>query len=206
MTRIKICGNTRKEDVDLAVELGVDLLGFIFGPSKRQIGVAEARELVAGIPDGIERVGVFVSEPTEMIAGAVDACELTAVQIYRPITAQDRELGVRLMPALRVRNGEDLDEFRFDSNDRPLLDTWAADTAAGGTGQTWDWTKAERLARRYPILVSGGLTPRNVGDAVSRLRPWGVDVCSGVEQHPRQKDHQKLRDFVAAVREVDARG
>jgi phosphoribosylanthranilate isomerase len=206
MTRIKICGNTRREDVELAVELGVDLLGFIFGPSKRQIGVTEARELVADIPDGIERVGVFVSEPTDMIAEAVDACGLTAVQIYRPITAQDRELGVRLMPALRVRNGEDLDELRFDATDRPLLDTWASDTAAGGTGQTWDWTKAERLARRYPILVSGGLNPRNVGDAVSRLRPWGVDVCSGVEAEPRHKDHHKLREFVAAVREVDGRG
>lgn len=206
MTRIKICGNTRKEDVDLAVELGVDLLGFIFGPSKRQIGVAEARELVADIPDGIERVGVFVSEPTDVIAKAVDACGLTAVQIYRPITAQDRQLGVSLIPALRVRNGEDLDELRFDANDRPLLDTWAADTAAGGTGQTWDWTKAAGLARRYPILVSGGLNPRNVGDAVNRVRPWGVDVCSGVEEEPRHKDHQKLRDFVAAVREVDGHG
>lgn len=203
MTRIKICGNTRKEDVDLAVELGVDLLGFIFGPSKRQIGVAEARELVADIPDGIERVGVFVSEPTDVIAKAVDACGLTAVQIYRPITAQDRQLGVSLIPALRVRNGEDLDELRFDANDRPLLDTWAADTAAGGTGQTWDWTKAEQLARRYPILVSGGLNPGNVGEAVKRLNPWGVDVCSGVEEEPRRKDHRKLRDFVAAVRQVD---
>jgi phosphoribosylanthranilate isomerase len=159
--------------------------------------------LVSDIPDGIERVGVFVSEPPDAIARAVDSCRLTAVQIYRPITAEDRRLGVSLLPALRVGNGQDLDALSFDSTDHPLLDTWASDTAGGGTGQTWDWSKAERLARRYPILVSGGLNPLNVGDAVTRLRPWGVDVCSGVEAEPRIKDPQKLRTFVAAVREVD---
>jgi phosphoribosylanthranilate isomerase len=203
MTKIKICGNTRKEDVDLAVELGVDLLGFIFGPSKRQVTIDQAEHLVSDIPDGIERVGVFVSEPPDAIARAVDSCRLTAVQIYRPISAEDRRLGVSLLPALRVGNGQDLDALSFDSTDHPLLDTWASDTAGGGTGQTWDWSKAERLARRYPILVSGGLNPLNVGDAVTRLRPWGVDVCSGVEAEPRIKDPQKLRTFVAAVREVD---
>jgi phosphoribosylanthranilate isomerase len=203
MTKIKICGNTRKEDVDLAVELGVDLLGFIFGPSKRQVTIEQAEHLVSDIPDGIERVGVFVSEPPDAIARAVDSCRLTAVQIYRPISAEDRRLGVSLLPALRVGNGQDLDALSFDSTDHPLLDTWASDTAGGGTGQTWDWSKAERLARRYPILVSGGLNPLNVGDAVTRLRPWGVDVCSGVEAEPRIKDPQKLRTFVAAVREVD---
>jgi phosphoribosylanthranilate isomerase len=203
VTKIKICGNTRKADVDLAVELGVDLLGFIFGPSKRHIDVEQARKLVGDVPDTVERVGVFVSEPVEVISQAVEACGLTAVQIYRPVTPQDRELGVTLLPALRVRNGEDLDALRFEPRDHPLLDTWASDTTGGGTGQTWDWGKACRLARRYPILVSGGLTPSNVGDAVDRLRPWGVDVCSGVEAEPGRKDPDKLRAFVSAVRKVD---
>jgi len=203
VTRIKICGNTRKEDVDLAVELGVDLLGFILGPSKRHIDVDQAQRLVADIPDTIERVGVFVHEPADVIEEAVNACGLTAVQIYRPITPEDRELGVALLPALRVRNGEDLDALTFEPHDHPLLDTWASETAGGGTGQTWDWGKASRLARRYPILVSGGLNPSNVGTAVDRLRPWGVDVCSGVEAEPGRKDHEKLRAFVEAVRRVD---
>jgi len=205
LTRIKICGNTRKEDVDLAVELGVDLLGFIFGPSKRHLDVDQAQQLVADIPDTVERVGVFVHEPVELIETAVHACGLTAVQIYRPITAEDRALGVTLLPALRVRNGEDLDALAFEPSDHPLLDTWASDTAGGGTGQRWDWGQASRLARRFPILVSGGLTPGNVGEAVDRLRPWGVDVCSGVEAEPGRKDHDKLRAFVAAVRKVDGR-
>ena len=203
MTKIKICGNTRKADVDLAVELGVDLLGFIFGPSKRHVDVDQARQLVGDVPDAVERVGVFVSEPVEVIAQAVEACGLTAVQIYRPITPEDRELGVTLLPALRVRNGEDLDTLRFEPGDHPLLDTWASDTTGGGTGKTWDWGQASRLARRYPILVSGGLTPTNVRDAVDRLRPWGVDVCSGVEAEPGRKNHEKLRAFVEAVRRVD---
>ena len=203
MTKIKICGNTRKDDVDLAVELGVDLIGFIFGPSKRHIEIDQAQQLVGDIPDTVERVGVFVHESVDVIAKAVDACGLTAVQIYRPITTEDRQLGVSLLPALRVRNGEDLDDLTFETSDHPLLDTWASETAGGGTGQTWNWTKAARLARRYPILVSGGLNPNNVADAVQQLKPWGVDVCSGVEAEPGRKDHAKLRAFVAAVREAD---
>jgi phosphoribosylanthranilate isomerase len=203
MTKIKICGNTRKDDVDLAVELGVDLIGFIFGPSKRHIEVDEAQQLVADIPDTVERVGVFVHEPADVIERVVAACGLTAVQIYRPITPEDRELDVTLLPALRVRNGDDLDGHGFEPRDHPLLDTWASETSGGGTGQTWNWTRAARLVRRYPILVSGGLTPANVANAVQQLKPWGVDVCSGVEAEPGRKDHAKLRAFVAAVREAD---
>ena len=203
MTKIKICGNTRKDDVDLAVELGVDLIGFIFGPSKRHIEVDEAQQLIAGIPDTVGRVGVFVHEPTDVIEKAVAACGLTAVQIYRPITSNDRQLGVTLLPALRVRNGEDLDGLGFEPRDHPLLDTWASETAGGGTGQTWEWTKASFLARRYPILVSGGLNANNVANAMQQLKPWGVDVCSGIEAEPGRKDHAKLRAFVAAVREAD---
>jgi phosphoribosylanthranilate isomerase len=202
VTKIKICGNTRKEDVDLAVELGVDLLGFIFGPSKRQIDIARAKALVADVPDDIERVGVFVEEPAATIREAVDSCALTAVQIYRPITPADRELGITLLPALRVRDGEDLDGLHFETTDRPLLDTWASETTGGGTGRTWEWAKAARLARSHPIIVSGGLNPENVADAVECLKPWGVDVCSGVEAEPGRKDHAKLRAFVTAVRQA----
>jgi phosphoribosylanthranilate isomerase len=205
MTKIKICGNTRQEDVDLAVELGVDLLGFIFGPSKRQLTIGQARSLLNDVPAGVERVGVFVAEPAEAIAEAIDGCGLTAVQIYRPITAADRELGVALLPALRVRDGEDLDALDFETGDHPLLDTWSSETAGGGSGQAWNWNQADRLARRYPIVVSGGLNPNNVVAAINRLRPWGVDVCSGVEAEPGRKDHPKLRDFVSAVREADRR-
>jgi len=203
MTKIKICGNTRPEDVAVAVELGVDLLGFIFTRSKRQVSVDDARRLIADVPDAVQRVGVFIDEPPEQIAAVADACGLTAIQVYRPLTERDRSLGLLLLPAFRVRSEEDLSAMRFENGDHPLLDTWAPDTI-GGTGRTWAWSQAQAVARRYPVVVSGGLTPDNVDGAVSELHPWAVDVCSGVEAEPGRKDHAKLRAFVEAVRRVEA--
>lgn len=204
MTRVKICGNTNPRDVELAVELGVDLLGFIFASSKRRISVEDARALTASVPRSVERVGVFIDEPTSQIARAVAACELTGIQVYRPMSEDDRNLGVMLFPAVRVRSGDSLRDLHFKDGDHPLLDTWAAD-AVGGTGRSWLWADAVTLAKRYPIAVSGGLNPGNVGDAIAEVRPWGVDVCSGVESEPGRKDPAKLRAFVTAVREADER-
>ncbi|GAC1479028.1 MAG: phosphoribosylanthranilate isomerase [Candidatus Dormibacteria bacterium] len=202
MTRIKICGNTRPEDVELAAELGVDLLGFIFTPSKRRITVEEGRALMSGMPPAIERVGVFVDEPPAEIARVVKACGLTAVQVYRPITAEDRAIGVQLLPAVRVRDGDELRSLRFETGDHPLLDTWAPDTI-GGTGRRWNWPDAIPLARRYQIAVSGGLSADNVSEAIEQVHPWAVDVCSGVEQEPGRKDPSRLRAFVESVRGAD---
>ncbi len=202
MTRIKVCGNTQRADVQLAVELGVDLLGFIFTRSKRQVRVDQAQALLADVPDTVERVGVFVDEPPDQIAAVAQACALTAIQVYRPLTAADRSLNLLLLPAFRVHAGEELAAMRFDAGDHPLLDTWAPDSI-GGTGRTWEWSQAKEVARRYPVIVSGGLTPTNVDGAVRALHPWAVDVCSGVEAEPGRKDPARLRAFVAAVREAD---
>ena len=202
MTRIKVCGNTQRADVQLAVELGVDLLGFIFTRSKRQVRVDQAQALLADVPDTVERVGVFVDEPPDQIAAVAQACALTAIQVYRPLTAADRSLNLLLLPAFRVHAGEELAAMRFDAGDHPLLDTWAPDSI-GGTGRTWEWSQAKEVARRYPVIVSGGLTPTNVDGAVRALHPWAVDVCSGVEAEPGHKDPARLRAFVAAVREAD---
>jgi phosphoribosylanthranilate isomerase len=202
VTRIKVCGNTQPADVQLAVELGVDLLGFIFTRSKRQVRVEQAQALLADVPATVARVGVFVDEPPEKIATVAQACALTAIQVYRPLTAADRSLHLLLLPAFRVQAGEDLAAMSFDEGDHLLLDTWAPDTI-GGTGRTWEWAQAKDVARRYPVIVSGGLTPDNVDGAVQALHPWAVDVCSGVEAEPGRKDHARLRAFVAAVREAD---
>ncbi|TMF59350.1 MAG: phosphoribosylanthranilate isomerase [Chloroflexi bacterium] len=202
MTRIKVCGNTQPADIQLAVELGVDLLGFIFTRSKRQVRVDQAQALLADVPDTVERVGVFVDEPPDQIAAVAQACALTAIQVYRPLTAADRSLNLLLLPAFRVHAGEELAAMRFDAGDHPLLDTWAPDSI-GGTGRTWEWSQAKEVARRYPVIVSGGLTPTNVDGAVRALHPWAVDVCSGVEAEPGHKDPARLRAFVAAVREAD---
>jgi phosphoribosylanthranilate isomerase len=202
VTKIKICGNTRAQDVELAVELGVDLLGFIFTRSKRQVGADDVKAIIAQVPAGIERVGVFIDEPAEQIGAIAQACGLTAMQVYRPLTEKDRALGLLLLPAFRVQEGEDLATIRLENGDHPLFDTWAPDTI-GGTGRAWAWPQAKAVARRYPVVVSGGLTPDNVGGAVRELHPWAVDVCSGVEAEPGRKDHAKLRAFVEAVRRVD---
>ncbi|HEY8678691.1 MAG TPA: phosphoribosylanthranilate isomerase [Candidatus Dormibacteraeota bacterium] len=202
MTRIKICGNTHPDDVRLALELGVDLLGFIFTRSKRQVSIEEGRELVAQVPEGIERVGVFVDEPAGEIARVVERCALTAIQVYRPVTSEDRAIGVRLLPAVRVKPGEDLRGLRFHTDDHPVLDTWMPD-AIGGTGHSWNWPDAVAISSRYEVLVSGGLRPDNVGQAVRQANPWGVDVCSGVEAEPGRKDPAKVRAFVEAVREAE---
>lgn len=202
MTKIKICGNTRGEDVELAVELGADLLGFIFTRSKRQVRVDQIKAVIAQVPAGVERVGVFIDETAEQIAEVAQACGLTAIQIYRPVTEKDRALGLLLLPAFRVQEGEDLTAIHLENGDHPLLDTWVPDSI-GGTGRAWAWPQARAVARRHPVVVSGGLTPDNVEGAVRELHPWAVDVCSGVEAEPGRKDHAKLRAFVEAVRRVD---
>ena len=202
MTKIKICGNTSAEDVELAVELGADLLGFIFTRSKRQVRVDEIKDVIAQVPAGVERVGVFIDETPEDISTVAHACGLTAIQVYRPLTEKDRTLGLLLLPAFRVQDGEDLAAIPLERGDHPLFDTWRPDTI-GGTGRTWAWRQAKAVARQYPVVVSGGLTPDNVGGAVRELHPWAVDVCSGVEAEPGRKDPAKLRAFVEAVRRVD---
>jgi phosphoribosylanthranilate isomerase len=202
VTKIKICGNTRAQDVELAVELGVDLLGFIFTRSKRQVHVDEIKAVIGGVPDTVERVGVFIDEPPDQIAAIAEACGLTAIQVYRPLTEKDRALGLLLLPAVRVQNGEDLSAIQFEDGDHPLLDTWAPD-AIGGTGRAWAWSQAKAVARLYPVVVSGGLTPENVEGAVRALHPWAVDVCSGVEAEPGRKDPARMRAFVGAVRGAD---
>lgn len=203
MTKIKVCGNTRAQDVALALELGVDMLGFIFTRSKRQISIDQGRLLVAQVPSSVMRVGVFIDEPARQIAIAVEACHLDAVQLYRAITSDDRKLGVSFLPAVRVRAGSELFADGFQPDDHPLLDTWNSESAGGGSGEAWEWEQAAPLAKRYQLIVSGGLRPSNVADAIARLRPWGVDVCSGVEARPGEKDTAKLRAFVKAVRAAD---
>jgi phosphoribosylanthranilate isomerase len=202
MTHVKICGNTQTTDVRLAVELGVDLLGFIFTRSKRQIDVQQGRTLIDEVPDGVQRVGVFNDEPPAEIARVAAACRLSAIQLYRRPTAEDRALGLLMLPGVRVQDGQAL-AIAVENGDHPLLDTWTPD-GLGGTGRTWSWAQAQDVARRFPVVVSGGLTPFNVAGAVRQLRPWGVDVCSGVEAQPGHKDPGKLRAFVAAVRQADA--
>jgi len=203
MTRIKICGNTEAAGVERAVELGVDLLGFIFTRSPRRVSLDQARRLCALVPQTVGRVGVFIDEPAQEIAPLVEACGLTAVQVYRPLTPADRARAVEWIQAARMRDGRLDPPLQPGSAELLLVDTWTAGSEGGGSGRAWDWSGARELASRHRLLLSGGLRPQTVRQGIETLRPGGVDVSSGVESRPGVKDLDLLERFVEAVREVD---
>jgi phosphoribosylanthranilate isomerase len=198
-TRIKICGITRLEDALACVEAGVDAVGFNFWPgSKRHVAVARAAEIAAALPPGVLRVGVFVrAAPTE-VCDTVAAIGLGAVQLHGDEDPADYlGAGVPLWQVLRI--GSSLPTAVSARAAEVMLD--AKVEGFGGSGRSFDWSLA-RDARRYglPFWVAGGLTPANVGEAVRRGMPFGVDVASGVEARPGEKDPARVRAFVAAVR------
>jgi len=206
-TRVKICGITRLEDAQQAVDLGAAALGFNFyPPSPRYIEPEAARAMVRLMPPFVTSVGVFAQETDagRVISMALEA-GVTAVQLHGPGFPDLQELlsAFTLVVAVPVRanfKAEALAKFRPNAY---LLDAFDPDRP-GGTGKTFDW-KAAREAKRYgPIILAGGLTPENVGQAVRVVRPYAVDVASGVESAPGIKDAAKLRAFFAAVTEADA--
>jgi phosphoribosylanthranilate isomerase len=198
---IKICGLREPADVDACVALGVQMIGFNFWPrSRRRVAEDLAQRLVARIPPFIETVGVFVDAEPEEVARTVERVGLHTVQLHGSEDPEAyRDVGARIIQVVRVKAGAPLPVAVAGAAERVLLDAWVE--GHGGAGVTFDWDIVprahERLAR--PILLAGGLTPENVGEAILRTRPWGVDVASGVESAPGVKDHHKLRAFVEAV-------
>lgn len=202
MTRVKICGLTNLSDALAAAEAGADLLGFNFYPnSPRRI----APELCASIALRLRRdypslllVGVFVNAPAEEIRARLEQCHLHLAQLHgdEPLSAR-RGLEGRAFKAFRGLPAQA--EIRAWLRPEPpalLLDAFVPG-AYGGSGQVADWTAAAGLARLYPLLLAGGLTPQNVEQAIAQAAPWGVDVASGVEASPGLKDHAKMRLFLS---------
>lgn len=204
MTRVKVCGIRRDEDARLAVTLGADALGFIFWPeSPRFIDPIEAEPIAAAMPAFISTVGVFVDQPAEYVADVARGLKLTAVQLHGHEQVEDyRELPQRLIKAVAV--GAETDAARAIDGLGPaitvLLDAHDP-VRRGGTGRVIDWSAAARLAAVRPVILSGGLTADNVRDAVATVRPYAVDVSSGVEARPGVKDAAKMRAFFAALAE-----
>jgi phosphoribosylanthranilate isomerase len=211
---IKICGNTSLQDALLAAENGADAIGFVFAPSPRRISAREAEAIVSRLPSSLEKIGVFVDSPAEEIESTVRACGLDGVQLHfnagSDVTASLRD---RLGPDLRILRvlhyaagfAEEAAVLAQDTNiDALLLDSRTA-AAVGGTGFAFDWKSAAASlsgdsGSRCRIVVAGGLTPANVGDSIASLRPWGVDVVSGVEVAPGRKDPEKVRAFLVNAR------
>ena len=204
MTRVKICGITRIEDAELAIAHGAWALGFIlWPPSKRFADPAVAAGIARAVRRRVETVGVFVDQPLDEIAGHVDVLGLTHVQLHGHegpafCTAVAQRTGAKVIKAGRIGHASDLRDLERFHTDFHLLDTAKAGSY-GGTGTTWDWSLAAQRRSKIPAILSGGLTGENVGEAIAALRPWGVDVASGVEAEPGIKDPAKLAAFFDAV-------
>ena len=205
MTRIKICGITGLEDASLAVEAGADALGFNFVPgTPRCVAPEIAGAIIAGLAPFVASVGVFLDQPLEDVLRVAAVAGVGAVQLHGTEGADfARRIPLKVIKAIAVADRKSLAVMAGYPAHAFLLDAHRAGSA-GGTGRTFPWDLAMEAGRHGRILLAGGLTPENVGEAVRRVRPYAVDVASGVERRPGVKDPQKVRDFVAAVRRADA--
>ncbi len=198
--KVKICGITNVADGLAAVEAGADMIGLMFYErSPRHISLATAVEISRALPPFVVKVGVFVNPDEDMVMRAIGDCGVSLLQFHGEETPEFcTQFGVMSMKAFRVRGPETLAELPKYQTDAWLLDAYSAD-AHGGTGAKFNWNLAlEATQFGRPIFLAGGLTPENVGEAVRRVQPFGVDVSSGVESSPGKKDHEKVRAFIQA--------
>jgi phosphoribosylanthranilate isomerase len=210
-TRIKICGLTRREDVKAALNFGVDALGLVFyAPSPRYVNALHAKQLVKNLPAFVSRVGLFVNEPAESVRSVLETVPLNLLQFHGDEDAvYCEQFGLPWIKAARVRPGVDLLECAASFKDAVgfsglLLDAYV--DGFGGAGTSFDWSLIPR-AMDVPIILSGGLHPGNVAAGIDAVRPWAVDVSSGVEIEggPKGiKDARKIEQFIAGVRNADA--
>lgn len=220
MTWVKVCGTTNLHDAQLAVTAGADALGFIFAPSTRRIEIADAAEIIAQLPNGIEKIGVFVNEAPAQVAEVAQQAGLSGVQLHGDEPAEQmlefrRALDERkIIKTLQARDILNAGHGQFaeylsarGSIDAILLDSGSA-RQRGGTGIPFAWEEVVPLAaairEAMPLIIAGGLNAENVCQALRLFDPWGVDVVSGVEREPGKKDEARLHDFVAAVRHTQA--
>jgi phosphoribosylanthranilate isomerase len=205
MTRVKICGTTNLADAERAAGLGAWAVGMIFVPgTPRAVDQATAAEIAAALRRRTEVCGVFVDAPLDQVAAVADGVGLTMLQLHGdegPAYCAEvaRRTGCKVAKAARVHSRAEVVALEAFHTDFHLLDTHV-DGQHGGTGATWDWDLVAQRRTHTPLVVSGGLTPENVGEAIRRTRrPFAVDVASGVEAEPGRKDPERLEQFFAAV-------
>ena len=195
---VKVCGTTSEEDALLAVAMDADAIGFVFAPSPRQISPALVTDIVKRLPPEIITIGVFRNESPARVVEVVNQVGLKGAQLHGRETPQQARWVRHRIPVLiqAFASGdpaiEDAGEYGADA---VLLDA-----PSPGSGQVFDWTLAEGAPDGLRLILAGGLTPANVGDAIAAVHPWGVDVATGVESEPGRKDPRKLRAFVARAR------
>jgi len=218
---VKICGNTNLEDAQLAAKLGADALGFVFAESKRQVTPQQVAAITPHLPGAVERVGVFSSRDVHEITAIVHEASLNAVQLHGGL---DTELIARLFEQLGSDVGliqtlhwtvghdtstslaMDLRKIVGTGTVKRVLVDSRVGQVSGGTGVAFDWRAArtvlDQYAKELKVIVAGGLRPENVAEAIQQLRPWGVDVVSGVEVSPGRKDPAKLAEFLRITKET----
>jgi phosphoribosylanthranilate isomerase len=203
MVRVKICGITSLDDALVAVDAGADALGFVFyGKSPRYITPQSASRIIMALPPFVQTVGLFVNSESGIVNELADSCGLDLVQLHGDEPPDYCNLiERRVIKALRVRGRDSLEIIGSYKVSGILLDAYSPD-AYGGTGKSFNWDIAREVADRFWIILAGGLTPDNVGEAVKSVRPYAVDVSSGVESAPGIKDSDKIREFIFRAKEV----
>ena len=208
MTRVKICGLTTLDDAQLAAELGAWALGMIFWHgSPRACPVEQAEAIGAQLHRRVELAGVFVNAPLDEVAVTADLCRFSVLQLHGdegPAYCQEagRRTGCKVIKAARVRDAAQVNGLRAYHTDFHLLDAHSR-KAPGGTGESFDWELARLHPKTTPVILSGGLTPDNVGQAIEAAAPFAVDSASGTEEAPGRKDPAKLTAFFRAVDAAD---
>lgn len=209
MTKIKFCGITNLDDADRAVAAGAWAIGLIFWPrSPRRCDFDTAGAIAGAVKRKVEVAGVFVNATLDHVGATAEAIGLTMLQLHGdegPAYCSEaaRRTGCKVIKAARVRSGADVRALSAFHTDYHLLDSYTAGVP-GGTGETFSWEIARAHRARIPMILSGGLNPDNVAEAIEVVRPFAVDVASGVEMSPGLKDPDKLEAFAAAVRATEA--
>jgi len=204
MILVKICGIANAGDARVAADAGADAVGLIFAESPRRVDVEEACRISVALPENIIRVGVFVDEDPAEVSRisrkvGLDLAQLHGEETPETVTAV-RESGVKVMKALRIRDATSLKALDAYEADLFLLDTYS-ERVRGGTGERFDWGVAKSVRGRDNIVVSGGLGPKNVREAVEFFEPYGVDASSSLEDGPGKKNDERVRRFVLAARD-----
>lgn len=209
LTKIKICGITNVADAHAAVDLGADALGFIFVPdTPRYIESQDAAQVISKLPPFITKVGVFADESPGTVSQTIQTCGLNVIQLHGSETPEYcdniRSRGRSIIiKSFRVKDRHSLSPIPKYKVSAYLLDTYVKGKK-GGTGETFNWDLAIEAKKYGRIIIAGGLTPENVAEAIRHVRPYAVDVGSGVEASPGKKDHAKIRAFIESVRTADS--
>ena len=203
MTWIKICGITNLDDGLKAASLGVDALGFIFAPSVRRIKPDVAKKVILALPKTLFKVGVFVDEEEKEVLRVAEYCRLNGLQFHGEESPEYCQKFLHpVFKAIHIRDSESLKDMERYRGLSLLLDTYRPGQA-GGTGKPFPWEVAVIAKERRDFILSGGLSPLNVGEAIKKVKPWGVDASSGVESSPGKKDLLRMEEFVKEVRKAD---